>query len=146
MVEQARERLAEAHEPEVVQHLDEVPRIEEVHHGVLDTADVLIDRHPLVDRRAIERRLAVVGVAVAEEVPRRVDEGVHRVGFAPALPAAARARNPDPILRGCERRAALRGVVIDLRQEDGQLVLRDGHDPAPFAVDDRDRTPPVPLP
>ena len=77
-----RERLAEADHPPVVHRLHEEARVEEVPRRVVDPADVLRDRQPVVDDEAVERRLVVVRVDVAEEVPRRVDERVHRVGVA----------------------------------------------------------------
>jgi len=70
---------------------------------VLDAADVLVDRHPVVGALAVERLLGVVRVEVTEEVPAGVDEGVHRVGLAVRLAAARRARGVDPVLGGGER-------------------------------------------
>ena len=49
-MEQARERLAESQEPELVQDLDEEPRVQEVPRRVVDPAHVLVDRHPEVDQ------------------------------------------------------------------------------------------------
>ena len=56
--------------------------------GVVDAADVLVDRHPVIDEPRVERRLMVVRIAVAEEVPGGVDERIHRLAPAPAGPAA----------------------------------------------------------
>ncbi len=58
--EQAREGLPKPDHPEVVQHLHEEARVEQVQDRVLDTADVLIDREPVVDELAVERRVIVV--------------------------------------------------------------------------------------
>ena len=146
LVEQARERLAEAEHPQVVHRLDEEARVEQVAGRVVDAADVLRDGQPVVDDGAVERRLVVVRVDVAQEVPGRVDEGVHRVRLAPPLLAAARAGDAHPLLVGGERRAPLRLVVLDLGQQHRQLVLGHGHDAAALAVDDRDRAAPVALP
>ena len=90
-MEQPRERLAEADEAVVVHRLDEEARVEQVTGRVVDAADVLRHRQPVVDERAVEGGLVVVRVDVAQEVPRGVDEGVHRVGLAAPLLAAARA-------------------------------------------------------
>ena len=40
--QQAAERLAEAEEAEIAEHLGEEPRVQQVEHGVLDAADVLV--------------------------------------------------------------------------------------------------------
>ena len=57
---------------------------------MVDAADVLAHRQPVVDDGAVERRVLVVRVDVAQEVPRRVDERVHRVRLARRVAAAAR--------------------------------------------------------
>ena len=144
-MEQPLERLAEADQAEVVQRLDEEARVEQVPLGVVDAADVLVDRHPVVDETPLERRRVVVGVAVAQEVPRRVDERVHRLRLAPAGTAALRAGDVDPVRVRSERRHTLRLVVLDVRQEQRQLVVGHRYEPAAVAVDDRDRAAPVAL-
>ena len=71
---------------------------------MLDATDVLVDGHPLVQRGRIPRGLVVGRVAVAQEVPGGVDEGVHRVGLA--------ARGTAVIWCAPERQAALHPVSI----------------------------------
>ena len=112
---------------------------------MIDAADVLVDRHPVVDDPAVPRRLVVVRIAVAQEVPGRVDERVHRVGLPPRGLAALRARDVHPLLVGGERRHALRPVVLDLGQDDRQLRLGHRDRAVVLAVDDRDRAAPVAL-
>ena len=46
--EQALERLVELHQAQVAHHPGPEPRIQQVQHGVLDSADILIHRHPVV--------------------------------------------------------------------------------------------------
>ena len=58
-------------------------RIEQVQDRVLDAADILIDRHPVVVLLAVERRRLEPRRGEAVEVPARIDEGVERVGLAP---------------------------------------------------------------
>jgi hypothetical protein len=113
---------------------------------VLDPADVLLDGQPEVDDLLVPRGVVVPRVGVAQEVPRGVDEGVHRVRLAPCRAAAARARDIDPLLCRRERRAPLGQVVVDRRAADRQLVVGHRHDAARVAVDDRDRAAPVALP
>ena len=103
------------------------------------------DRQPVVDERSVERRLVVVRIDVAQEVPRGVDEGVHRVGLAAPLLPAAGTGHADPVLVGGQRRLPLRRVVLDVGQQQGQLVVGHRHGPAVVAVDDRDRAAPVAL-
>ena len=42
-----------------------------------------------------------------------------------------------------ERPRGAKSLIVG--QDDGQLIVGHGHDPAPLAVDDRDRTAPVAL-
>ena len=144
--EEAGERLPEPDQPEVVHHLGEEPRVEQVQDRVLDAPDVLVHRQPVVGDLARERLRVVVRVGVADVVPGRVDEGVHRVGLARGGSATARTVDDDPVLGGRQRRAAFRQVILDLGEKHRQLVVRDGHVPAALAVHDRDRAAPVALP
>ena len=82
---------------------------------------------------------------VAEPVPGRVDERVHRVRLAACRSAAARARRVQERLVVVERVVAAAGVVDGLGQADGQVLVRDRHDAVDRAVDDRDRRAPVAL-
>ena len=59
----------------------EEARIEQVQDRVLDAADVLVDGQPAIGHGALGWRLRV-RCGEAGEVPGRVDEGVHGVGFA----------------------------------------------------------------
>ena len=47
----------EADVTQVVEHLRPEARVDHVHRRVVDAADVEVDRVPVVDRRALERRL-----------------------------------------------------------------------------------------
>ena len=98
-------------------------------------------RHP-----PAERLLHVVRVDVAEVVPGRVDERVHGVRLTQRRPAATRTIDGEPLAVGGERRNPFRPVVLDVGQQQRQLVVRHRNEPALTAVDDRDRTAPVPLP
>ncbi len=143
--EEAQERLAEAEQTQVVERLHEEARIEQVQDGVLDAADVLVDREPVVGDLPAPRSLLVARVAVADEVPGGVDERVHRVRLAMRLSPAARAGRVHPVLGGRERRAALRQILLDLGEEHGQVLLGHRDHPAGLAVEDGDRAAPVTL-
>ncbi len=69
-------------------HLGPEARIDQMQDGVFDAADVLVDRKPTGDGFGIEGRPVVMRVAVAIEIPRRIDEGIHGVAFAPRGAAA----------------------------------------------------------
>ena len=84
-------------------------------------------------------------VGIADEVPGRVDEGVHGVRLPARLPAAAGTGGLHPVLRRSQWRASFRQVLLHLGQEHGEIVLRDGHDAALVAVENRDRAAPVAL-
>ena len=101
--EQPRERLLDVEQPHVRQRLHEEARVHQVQDRVLDAADVLVDRHPAREHRRVPRRLVVARVAVAQEVPGRVDERVHRVRLALRVAAARRALDPHPVLRRGQR-------------------------------------------
>ena len=110
---------------------------------MLDPADILVDRHPIIDRLAFEgdRR---AGRAEAQKVPRRIEEGVQRVGLTLGRTAASGAANVFPRRMVVERVA--RHVEADiLRQDYRQVLLRHRDDPAGAAMDDRDRTAPIAL-
>ena len=130
-------------EPGIAHEPMEEARIEEVQDGVLDPADVLVDREPVIDP-CIEHMPALVGRAVAGVIPGRLEEGVEGVGLTLRLAAAGRAARLIELRHALEGRGhALEGHV--LRQYHRQLGLRHRHRPAGGAVDDRDRTAPVAL-
>ena len=89
--EQAGERLVDADMPGLLHRAGEEARIEQMQDRVLDAADILVDRHPVIDRRAIDRHRRA-RAAEAGEIPRAVDEGVERVGLAPRRPRRSAGR------------------------------------------------------
>ena len=122
--EQAGERLVEA---EVAGHLHgagEEARIEEMQDRVLDAADVLVDRQPVIGGALVGRRRGMRR-GEAGEVPGRVDEGVHGVGLADRRLAADRAGDVLPRRVAVERVAGL--VEGDVVGQPHRQVVR----PAP---------------
>ena len=89
---------------------------------MLDPADILADRQPLLGLRAVER--LVLGLAgEADEIPAGIDEGVERVGLAPGRATAFRAVDLAPAGMAIERIAG--NVEADvLGQHHRQLVAR----------------------
>ena len=96
------ERLVEIDVTALLQGAGEKSRIEEVKHGVLDAANILVYRHPVLDRVALEgdRRTRR---AIPQKIPGRIKKGVERVGLAAGRPAAARALNVLPGRMAVER-------------------------------------------
>ena len=80
--EQPGERLLDVEVPGPLHRAGEEARIQQVQDRVLDAADILIDRHPVIDRLPLHRHIGV-RAAEAREIPGAVDEGVERVGLPP---------------------------------------------------------------
>ena len=141
--EQARERLLDRQQALVLQGAGDEAGVQQVQDRVLDAADVLVDRHPVV-RGFLAHGLGGLGVGEAGEVPAAVDEGVQRVGLALGLGAAGRTGGVTP---GRVTQQRIAGLVEGdvLGEGDRQLVFRHGHDAAGLAVDDRDRATPIAL-
>ena len=97
LCEQAGEGLVDFHQAQVAHHFGPEARVQQVQDGVLDAADVLVHAaaargvlriaHPVTGAIG-HHLLGVVRIAIAHEVPGRIDEGVHRVCFAPRGSAA----------------------------------------------------------
>ena len=130
-----------------MQRLREEARVHQMQDRVLDPADVLVDRQPVVDHAAVERPVVVVRVGVAQEVPGRVDERVHRVRL--ALRRHRRTRGTSTLTQSS---AAASGERPFGRKSStsgsstGSSSSGTGTITARLAVDDRDRAAPVALP
>ena len=101
--------------------------------GMLDAADILVNRHPVIDRVALEgdRRARR---AIPQKIPGRIEKGVERVGLAAGRPAAARAIDMFPGRMVIER--ITRPVEADVaRQFDREVLLWHRHDAASRAMD-----------
>ena len=120
-------------------------RVEQVQDGVSDAADVLVDGKPIGDFCGIERSFVVVRIAVAIEIPRRIDEGIHRVGFAARGAAAFWTRSVDEFRSGRERRFAFAGEFWIRRQQDWQVFVRNGLQAVLGAINDGNRSAPITL-
>ncbi len=145
LVEQPQERLVLLDQADVAHGLGPEAAVQQVHHRVLGAAGVLVDRCPVIDQGEVDRACLVVRRQVAEPVPRRIDEGVHRVGLAPRGAAANRADRVAERQVVVERVVAAALVVDGLGQAHRQVGVGHGHDPVDRAVDDRERRAPVAL-
>src|SRR5688500_12115357 len=112
---------------------------------VLDPTGVLLHRQPLAADLLVHERVVDLGIDVAEHVPGRIHERVHRVGVAARRFATLRARRVHERLDPRERRAATPGELDVAWELNGQLVVwhRDGA--VGVAVHDRDRRSPITL-
>src|SRR5438445_2435243 len=114
--------------------------------GVLDAADVLIHREPAIDQIGVEDLRLIAWRDESCVVPRRIDEGVHRVRLPAASAAAFRTGGVEEagVLR---QRISLASRERNIQwQPDRQLLLGHWNDPAALTVDHRNRRAPVALP
>ncbi len=80
--EQFGEGFVHFDQAQIAHDLGPEARIEQVQNGVLNAANVLVHGHPVVST-FVPPSCSVIGrVAIAHEVPRRIDKGVHGVGLA----------------------------------------------------------------
>src|SRR5205807_9373338 len=101
--------------------------------------------HPFGGRVLAEGHVLVPRVGEAQEVPGRVDEGVHGVGLAYSGSAVDRARRVEEAFVESQRRLTGGPELDVVGGEDRELVLGDGHDTMVGAVNDGDRAAPEPL-
>ena len=80
-----------------------------------------------------------------QEVPRRIHEGVHRVGLTPRFAAAAGAHRRQKLLVSRQWRLACRQKICYFGQQYGQLAFGNGLDAALVAMDYWYRTTPESL-
>src|SRR2546425_6984720 len=113
--------------------------------GVLDAADVLVDRHPVVRSAPFDHATLIAWRAVAEKIPGRLNEGVHGVGLAPRATAAAGASGADEGRMAGQRRTSLTADLDVARQHNREIFLLLRYHAAGLAVEDGDRRPPVAL-
>ena len=118
--------------------------IEQVQDRMLHPADILIDIHPIADLGGIGRR-GGARRGEAGEIPRRIDERIHRVGFPPRLGPTLGAGAVAPgrvavewIARNVERHI--------IGQNHRQIGLGLRHHAAGRAMHHRDRAAPIALP
>ncbi len=115
LVEQAPERLGRADMTEVEEHLVPEPRVEQVQHRVLHTADVQVDAarvrcgtrpHPVALVLRVDEAVCVRRVQVAQLVPARTRPLRHRVGLAAVYlrPVTEIERDGRPFGRAGQRR------------------------------------------
>ena len=143
LAQQVDEGLVDVAQAQVAADLGPETRVEQVENGVLDSADVVVDAHPVVRAVLVEGQLRVVRVDVAQVIPARAGKGVHRVGLATGRLAAAGARRLVERLALGERLAGSKVEVLG--QTHRELVGGNGHDAAVLAVHHGDGVAPIAL-
>ena len=143
LAQQVGEGLVHAQQAQVAQRLGKEAAVEQVQDGMLDAADVVIDRHPTVGGFAGEGQLGVVRVGIAQVIPAGAGKGVHGIGLALGRAAADRAGGLVEVLALGKRLAGTQVQVLGQRHR--QLILGHGHDAAVLAVDGRDGVAPIAL-
>src|SRR5215472_10275343 len=142
--EESSERLVETDIAAPRQRPHEEARVKQVKHGMLDAADVLIDRHPVIDRLAFESN-GRTSRAKTQKIPGRIEEGVERVRLTAGRSAAMRATDMFPGRMVIERIA--RPIKADVaRQFDREVLLGHRYDTASRAMNQRERASPISLP
>lgn len=128
-----------------MEDLHEEAGVHEVQDGVFDAADVLVDVHPVIALLRIPGLFVVAGVGIAQEVPRRADEGVHRIRFPFSRAAAFRAGAVDKAIARRQGRYGTGREFDVFRQFDRQLVFGNELFATGRAVDDGNGSAPIAL-
>ena len=110
---------------------------------MLDAADVLVHRQPVV-HPFVDHLFGLVRAGIAQEIPGRIDKGIHGIGLALGRFAAFRTTCIQEIGALVQRiAAAVRHAILG--QYDRQLVFGYRHVTTTGAMHDRDRATPVAL-
>ena len=138
-------RLGILYQSQVAHHFRPEARVDQVQDGVLHAADVLIDRKPVCDGLAINWLIRQPRIGIAIEVPGRVHEGVHGIGFAARFAAALRTLGVDELRHFGQGRTALQSDFNFIGQQHRQIFFRHRHHAAFLAVKHRNGRSPVAL-
>ena len=144
LAEQFVKRLVDVDQAEVTKRLGHEAGVDEVHLSVFNATAVKVDVHPMVGHRLGKGFLVVQGVGVAQEIPRRIDERVHRIRFSFSWSTATWTVHVQEGFGGGQRVALTEDHVA--RQFDRKVLLGNGDGSAFPAMNHRNRGPPVPLP
>ncbi len=111
--------------------------------GVLNPTDVVVYRHPAVNRGLREGHLVVMRIAIAYVIPAGARKRIHRVGHAARRPTAFRAGRLIEVRVFGERLS--RPEIQVVREDDRQLVIGYRNIAAVVAMDHGDGVAPVAL-
>src|SRR5579884_3343400 len=97
--------------------------------------DILIDRKPFRRRFGAERRVAIMRIGVAIEVPRRIYKRIHSVTFAPRIAAAHWTGNFAKCRMRFQWGSSLPGNRNITRKQYGEILSRNRYNATLGAVD-----------
>src|SRR5438105_1695456 len=123
-------------------------RVNEMQNGVFNPANILIDAlisKPVAGLIAVERRLIILRVRITIEIPRRIDERVHRVSLTSRRAAAFWASGIDELRHLGQWRATGKGDVDVFRQDYRQVFFEHRDNAIPFAIQHGDGRAPIAL-
>ena len=102
--EQVGERFIKVYEASIMEHLGEETGVQEMQDSMLDTADVLVNRCPVVDFILGKGSLIIFRVGVAQVIPGGADKGVHGIRFALGIGTTLRTLAVDERFTRSQRR------------------------------------------
>ena len=142
--EQLGEGFVHFDQAQIAHDLGPEARVEQVQNGVLNAANVLVHGHPVVS--TFSHHLVGMGrVAIAHEVPRRINKGVHGVGLAAPRFAAYRTHHASMKAFVFVKRIARPIGNAIKRQNHRQIFFRHGHRAVFIAMNDGDGCTPIAL-
>ena len=148
LIHESFERLAVLNQPQITNNFREETRIQQVQNRMFHATHVHIDRAPFPDRLRVERTISVAGRNIAQEVPGRIHEGIHRVGIAAGALTALWAGNYSPVIGGSKGRLSLGRQLFTAQiiwQQNRQLFFRNQYFAAVFTVNHGNRRAPETL-
>src|SRR5436853_5157880 len=92
---------------QIAHELSPETRVDEMEDGMLHTANVLVDRKPVISRLGVERTILEMRIRIAIEIPGRIDKCVHGIGLTTCPPAALRTCGVYELGHAAERRSTL---------------------------------------
>src|SRR5579863_820118 len=112
---------------------------------MFNTAYILVDRKPIRNLLRVERRARIIRIAVAIEIPGRIDEGVHGIRLAAGGLTALGTLHVYEFWDVFQRRPAFASDRNLQRKNHWQIALGNRNHAALRAIDDGDGRAPIAL-
>ena len=143
--QQVGERFVVINQASITQYFQEEARIEQVEDCVFDTADVLVNRTPVVVNFFSKRQFVVFRIGITQVIPRGAQEGVHGISFTSCRTTAFGASAIQESFGSSKRRFSACVKFNIFRQANGEFFFRNKNFAASRAVNYRDRSAPITL-